>query len=79
MQDLYPEKHPTKLGEILIEMGYLTPSQLDRCLQKQKEIHIFDYMHKLLGEIIVEFGLITEEQLRQALAEQKMRLRITAE
>jgi hypothetical protein len=79
MQDLYPEKHPTKLGEILIEMDCLTPSQLDRCLQKQKEIHIFDYMHKLLGEIIVEFGLITEEQLRQALAEQKMRLRVTAE
>jgi len=75
MQDLYYEKQLTKLGEILIEMSYLTQSQLDRCLQKQKEIHIFDYKHKLLGEIIVESGFITEEQLRQALAEQRIRLR----
>jgi hypothetical protein len=75
LQDIFPEKLPLKLGELLIDMGYLTPPQLDRCLQKQKEIHIFDYKHKLLGEIIVELGLITEEQLRQALAEQKIRLR----
>ncbi|MDQ1316705.1 MAG: Cyclic nucleotide-binding protein, partial [Candidatus Poribacteria bacterium] len=50
------------------------PSQLDRCLQKQKEIHIFDYKHKFFGEIVLELGFITEEQLRQALAEQKIRL-----
>lgn len=73
MQGLHPEKQPTKLGEILIEMGYMTQWQLDRCLQRQKEIHIFDYKHKLLGEIIVEAGFITDEQLRQALSEQKMR------
>lgn len=72
--DVFPDKRPIKLGEILIELGYLTPSQLDKCLQKQKEIHIFDYKHKLLGEVIVEIGLITEEQLCEALAEQKMRL-----
>jgi CRP-like cAMP-binding protein len=78
-QDMFPEKQPQKIGEILLNMGYLTPSQLDRCLQKQKEIHIFDYKHKLFGEIVLELGFITEEQLRQALAEQKIRLRSHAE
>jgi CRP-like cAMP-binding protein len=78
-QDMFPDKQPQKIGEILLNMGYLTPSQLDRCLQKQKEIHIFDYKHKLFGEIVLELGFITEEQLRQALAEQKIRLRSHAE
>ena len=73
LQDIFPEKLPLKLGELLIDMGYLTPPQLDRCLQKQKEIHIFDYKHKLFGEIVLELGFIIEEQLRQALAEQKIR------
>ncbi len=79
IQDIFPEKRPLKIGEILIDLGYLTPTQLDRCLQKQKEIHIFDYKHRLLGEIMIEFGIITEEQLREALAEQKMRLRNRSE
>lgn len=78
-QDMFPDKQPQKIGEILLNMGYLTPSQLDRCLQKQKEIHIFDYKHKLFGEIVLELGFITEEQLRQALAEQKIRLHNHAE
>jgi len=78
-QDLFLEKQPLKIGEILMEMGYLTQSQLDRCLQKQKEIHIFDYKHKLFGEIVFELGFITEEQLHQALVEQKIRLRNRAE
>jgi CRP-like cAMP-binding protein len=72
IQEAFPDKRPIKLGEVLIEMGHLTPSQLDRCLQKQKETHIFEYKHKLLGEIMLEMCLITEEQLREALAEQKM-------
>ncbi len=79
IQDVFPEKRPLKIGEILIELGYITPSQLDRCLQKQKEIHIFDYKHKLLGEIMIDIGIITEEQLREALAEQKIRLRNRSE
>jgi CRP-like cAMP-binding protein len=75
IQEIFPEKRATKLGEILIEMGYITPSQLDRCLQKQKEIHIFNYKHKLIGEIIIEMGMITENELKMALSEQKMRIR----
>ncbi len=74
MQNVFPEKRPIRLGEILIETGFLTQTQLDRCLQKQKEMHIFNYEHKLLGEIMTKMGFITEEQLRNALGEQKIRL-----
>lgn len=69
----------TKIGEILIEMGYLTELQLERFLKKQKESEMLSQMidrrHKLLGEIILEAGIITEEELRRALSEQITRLR----
>ena len=73
--EIFPEKRPLKLGEILVEMGYLAKSQLERCLQKQKEAHMLEHRHKLLGEIMVELCFITDEQLREALAEQQIRLR----
>jgi CRP-like cAMP-binding protein len=75
MEGVIPEVRPLKIGEILMEMGSLTKPQLDRTLQKQKEIHLLEHRHKLLGEIMVESGLITQEQLRDALAEQRMRFR----
>jgi mevalonate kinase len=69
----------TKIGEILIEMGYLTELQLERFLKKQKESEMLSQMidrrHKLLGEIILESGIITQEELRRALSEQITRLR----
>lgn len=74
ISEIHHEKRSLKIGEIMIEMGYLTRSQLERAILKQKEIHIFGYKHKLLGEILVELGFITEEQLRKALVEQRVRL-----
>jgi CRP-like cAMP-binding protein len=79
IEGLLPEKKPLKIGEILVEMSCLTRSQLERCLEKQKESHILKREHKLLGEIMVESGIITEEQLRNALAEQRLRLRNSSE
>lgn len=75
IKDLFPEKQTLKIGEILVEMGCLTKSQLERSLQKQKEAHMLDRRHKLLGEMMVEAGIITEDQLRSALIEQQIRLR----
>lgn len=69
------EKRSLSIGEILIEMGFLTNSQLERALQKQKEKHLLSLEHKLLGEIMMEMGMITEAQLRNGLAEQQMRFR----
>lgn len=73
------EEQGAKIGEILIEMGYLTELQLERLLNKQKESEMLSHMinnrHRLLGEIVLEAGIVNEEQLRRALAEQITRLR----
>lgn len=68
------EKRPAQIGEILVEMGYLTKLQLERRLQKQKEAELLGERRKRLGQIVVETGLITSEQLHIALAEQLRRL-----
>jgi len=75
MAGAIPEVRALKVGEILVEMGYSTKMQLERSLQKQKEIHLLEQKHKLLGEIMMESGLIASRQLSKALAEQRMRLR----
>jgi hypothetical protein len=66
---------PLKIGEILIEMGYLTTSQLERSLRMQKQADTLGHKHKPLGQIMVESGVITREQLQIGLAEQLTRLR----
>lgn len=68
------ERRLPKIGEILMEMGYVTELQLEICLQRQREIE-----GRLLGEIMVESGIITSEQLLRGLAEQLKRLRYRRE
>jgi hypothetical protein len=66
-----------KIGEILMEMGYLTRLQLERSLRKQEAkviSHMLNSKHQRLGEIMLESGIITEEQLTNGLAEQGRRL-----
>jgi hypothetical protein len=53
-----------RIGDILVEMGYLTMAELRKALEKQKEADA------RLGRSLVETGVITEEQLRTALREQ---------
>lgn len=57
-------KIPRKLGEMLVENGLLTESQLLEALQTQNR------ERKLLGEIIVQQGYTTKEKLDAALARQ---------
>ena len=52
-----------KLGDILIEKGYLTPSELEYALQQQPA------GSKRLGDMLVESGIITEEQLLDAISD----------
>jgi len=73
------EEPPPKIGEILVEMGYITMMQLEICLQKQREADRPGQRQRLLGEIMVESGIITSEQLLRGLAEQLKRLRLTRE
>lgn len=53
-----------KLGEILVEKGFITREELERALEIQKE------EKKPLGEVLIETGYITEDQLLEALSEQ---------
>ncbi|HBG19973.1 MAG TPA: chemotaxis protein CheA [Desulfobulbaceae bacterium] len=50
-----------KLGEILVDRGDITPTDLQSVLQQQKP----------LGELLVEKGTVSEEKIQSALAEQQ--------
>lgn len=53
-----------KLGEILIEAGYITEEQLSEALAYQKSSET----KKMLGDALIELGFITEEDKMQALS-----------
>ncbi len=53
-----------RLGELLVERGYLAAEELASALEQQKR----SGRHKLLGEILVEAGYCTEEQVVEGLA-----------
>ncbi len=52
-----------KIGDVLIEQGYLTKEALEKALEAQKESG-----GKRLGEVLIEQGYITENQMLQAMA-----------
>ncbi len=51
-----------KIGDILLDRGLITKSQLDQALKLQEE------QKKLIGEILLEKGFVTEETLTQVKA-----------
>jgi type IV pilus assembly protein PilB len=55
---------PARLGNLLIERGYVTLDALNRALEMQRTERGF----KLLGEILVEQGFCTEDQVVECLA-----------
>ncbi|MHB1342993.1 MAG: GspE/PulE family protein [Thermoleophilia bacterium] len=59
-----PQRRPGKkrTGEILVEMGLLTPQQLEEALEEQKSSHL------RIGEIFVAKGWVTSIELTEALA-----------
>jgi type IV pilus assembly protein PilB len=54
-----------RIGQILVDMGFITDDQLEVILDEQQQ-----RPGSLLGKIAEELGLITDSQLAQALAEQ---------
>lgn len=58
-----PDKKPMRIGERLINMGLISPDQLQIALQEQKA------SKQLLGAILVSMGFITESALGELLAE----------
>lgn len=59
-----------KLGQILVDMGFITDEQLVVLLEEQQQ-----QPGQLIGRIAEEMALITDDQLAQALAEQ-MNMRV---
>lgn len=55
---------PRKLGDLLVEMGYLTEENLRDALARQKR----EGRGKLLGELLVEMEFCTEDQIVECLA-----------
>ncbi|MFT5477076.1 MAG: hypothetical protein ACI8Y8_002420, partial [Planctomycetota bacterium] len=55
----------SRLGEVLVGLGFLTRRQLDRFLVK-----FDDTRSAVVGERLVEAGMISEDELRAALAQQ---------
>ncbi|NND97966.1 MAG: Flp pilus assembly complex ATPase component TadA [Pirellulaceae bacterium] len=56
---------PRRIGQILVDLGFLTDEQLEIVLEEQEQ-----QPGSLLGKIAEDMQLITDEQLIQALAEQ---------
>jgi type IV pilus assembly protein PilB len=54
-----------RIGQILIDMGFITEEQRQMLLEEQQQ-----QPGQLLGKIAEDLGLVTDEQLAQALAEQ---------
>lgn len=54
-----------KLGELLLELGYLTPEQLQAALEEQARTG------DLLGQILLRRGYVREEDLVRVLADQQ--------
>lgn len=54
-----------RLGQILIDLGYLTEDQLWDVLEEQKQSG-----GEIIGQVAVRMGFVTQEQVVEALAEQ---------
>src|SRR5690349_20395509 len=57
---------PARLGDLLVDRGYLTPDDLTSALDYQKQQS--PGLNKLLGEILIERALCTEDQIAECLA-----------
>src|SRR4029079_18831610 len=53
-----------QLGQILIDLGFITPEQLETALEEHRKTP------KSLGRVLIDLGMIKESDLVRALAEQ---------
>jgi uncharacterized OsmC-like protein len=55
---------PSRLGEILVSIGSITPAQLEQALAEQRRIK------RPFGQTLLALGFVTDEAMRQALGAQ---------
>lgn len=58
------EAHPRRLGDLLVQKGYLSPEGLTNALSEQHLGH----KGKLLGEILVDISACSEDQVAECIA-----------
>jgi len=56
-------KYCPRLGQVAVELGFITGEQLKKGLDEQVDDDIAHRPHKLLGEIFVEKGWMTNKQV----------------
>lgn len=61
-----------RIGELLLQKGFINPTQLRQALSLQRDSEL------KLGEILIQQGLISHEQLHQVLTEQRWRNLVTS-
>jgi type IV pilus assembly protein PilB len=54
-----------RIGQILVDLGYISDDQLELILEEQQQ-----RVGQMLGQVTMDLGLINDDQLAQALAEQ---------
>jgi hypothetical protein len=57
-----------KIGDILVDLGLITPENLERALKEQKEIQSIMGVRRPLGILLFQMGLISYEDYMSALA-----------
>ena len=56
-----------RLGDILIERGYLDDQQVQRALEIQRNIDK-EGMWRYIGQILIEMGVVDQKQVNEGLA-----------
>jgi type IV pilus assembly protein PilB len=62
-----PSQNKTLLGQILVELGYITIYQLDEALQIQRADNASGKENRPLGQILLELGYCGPNQLIRAI------------
>ncbi|MGN0429563.1 MAG: GspE/PulE family protein, partial [Acetatifactor sp.] len=62
----YRYNRKKRLGEVLVESGYLTPDQIDDALAEQKKRN----NGMKFGDLLIDMGLVTDGQIVTALCQQ---------
>ncbi len=71
---LKPEMLIPRLGDLLIDKGFITHGALEFCLKKQAKMKTKGDM-KLIGQVLVDEGLIDSDTLSAVITEQILELR----
>lgn len=55
-----------KLGDVLVERGYLTHEQIDEALMIQKQ-YSTEGMWMYIGQVLIEKGIVNRDQVEEGL------------